>query len=218
MATPNTDGIDSSHHQDLTGAPLPELTFAIQKVSQGPAFRDPDLKQMATFYRTSPQVKHVGFYHYMDDAPAGAQVLNFIKTFEETCGYLLPGEFFMVDWERFTYKDRTGFAKRSEVAAFITVLTEYLKGKGYKDARNRIVMYSAPWVPGFTLWRVGNPLDPFIYPNYNLSGKGSGWIYSKILRADVWQWTSTLRLAAFTGNVDGNHILNWSYFDWLART
>lgn len=216
MGTPNTDGIDTSRHQTLSiTSKFPPLTFAMHKVSEGRSWGDPELREFATMYRNSPQIKHVGFYHYMrSDTPAGDQALNFINKFEKVCGYLLPGEFIVLDWER---DSAGGIAKVSEVEAWCTVIGEWLKAKGYKDAHNRIGVYSAPWVTGFSTWRKRNPTKALFLANYRTNRllPFNGWSESAKWNASVWQWTSSGVVGGIANRVDVNHVFNWSWFRWL---
>ena len=217
MATPNTDGIDTARYQILNGKPLPPLTFAMHKVSEGRSYGDGTLQKFATVYRNSPQIKHVGFYHFLrSDVPAGDQVLNFINKFEKVCGYLLPGEFIVCDWER---DSAGGTAKLSELEAWCNAVAGWLTSKGYADAHNRIAVYSAPWVPGFTTWRQRNPKKALFLANYRTNRllPFNGWSESKRWDATVWQWTSSGLVSGISNRVDVNQVNNWSWFDWLAK-
>ena len=227
MATPRTDGIDTSHYQDLSfdTGPLPALKFAMHKVSEGGRYRDPDLFDFTTRYRNSPQVEHVGFYHWLrSDWSVEAQVQNFLGALGSTVGGVLAGEFVVIDWER-TYV-KAGAVTKGVIGRNLTRAlpdptpadVEKFRAAvaGFLGDKNRVAVYSAPWVNGFTAWRKANPHTPLFLANYRTNKllPFNGWAESERWNATAWQWSSSAQVPGIVGRCDVNQARDYGWFDY----
>lgn len=218
MATPRLDGIDTSHYQRLDMVrPLPKLKFAMHKVSEGGRYRDPTLFDFTTRYRNDPSVEHVGFYHWLrSDWTVEAQVENFLGALQAKVGGVLSGEFVVIDWER-TYKTVGGKQVAlpdptpTMVETFRTQVAGFLGGD-----KNRVAVYSAPWVTGFRTWRASNPNTPLFLANYRTNKllPFNGWAESERWNATAWQWTSSGQVPGIVGRCDLNQARDYGWFDY----
>lgn len=195
---PRIDGIDTSHHNTLGDpARLPSLTFAMHKLTEGSRYRDPTAATWLAAYRR-PNVGHVGGYHYMrSDSPAASQAAHFLATWRALG--MGPDDFAVCDWER----DSAG--------AFATpaMVDEWLRIVDLALGPHRVHVYSASWVPGFTIWRAQHPTRGLFYAAYSLA---AGEAVARRYGADVWQWTSTAAVSGIVGACDANHLLNPDFF------
>lgn len=210
MATPQLDGIDTSHYQGLTGTPLPPLTFAMHKASEGARGRDETLPQFLGRYRASSQVAHVGAYHWLrSDSPVDAQAENFLAAVG-TAGGLQPGEFAVCDWER-----TKGLADPTPQA-----VERWCGLVGAEIGRHRVAVYSAPWVTGFATWWARNRAAALFLANYRTNRllPWNGWSESARWAATAWQWSSTGRVPGIAGNCDMNHVWRPSWFAALNHS
>lgn len=209
MPTPRIDGIDTSHYQALTPAPLPALTFAMHKASEGVSYQDPTLSMFTMRYRTSKQVAHVGFYHFLrSDSSAVSQFVNFSKAITSVGG-LHDGEFVCLDWER----DSTGrIADPQAVEAWVSLAQQAW-------GAHKVAVYSSPVVTGFNTWRFRNPTVALFLPNYRTSPlmPGNGWAAAKTHNATAWQWSSTQQASGIAGRVDVNHVFDPAWFARLSK-
>ena len=207
MATPNTDGIDTSHYQSLTTTDLPRLTFAMHKATEGASYKDPTLGKFISRYRSSA-VKHVGFYHFLRAGDPDGQAANFISTVKNV-GFD-PGDFWVVDWER------AGDGK----SASPVEVDRFRRKVGAVFGESCGAVYSAPWVSGFAQWRKANPKVAFFLANYRTSKllPFNGWSKSARWDATAWQWTSKGRVTGIAGRVDLNHVFKPAWFSKLTPT
>jgi hypothetical protein len=208
MAPPRLDGIDTSHWQTLTGAPLPNLVFAMHKASEGRSYHDPTMPKFTAYYRASASVKHVGFYHFLrSDSSAAEQAKNFIDAVQGVGG-LKPGEFWVCDWER---DNLGGFASVATVVEFCRLVSAVFgKTKG--------AVYSAPWVTGFKEWRFNNPHTALFLANYRTSPllPNNGWAVSAQTGAVAWQYTGKGKTPGIAGNCDQNMVMQPAWFAALT--
>lgn len=210
MTRPNLDGIDTSRYQEFDGNPLPALTFALHKATEGDGYRDKTMPAFIARYRASRQIRHVGFYHWLrSDSSIDEQAAHFIATVRSVGG-LLDGEFAMCDWER-----TKGIP---DPAPFAVERWCWLVGEAF--GHHRVAVYSAPWVDGFTAWRQRNPGVAFFLANYRTSQllPGNGWSVSRKWDATAWQWSGSGRCPGISGDCDLNHVWRPEWFAALNTT
>ena len=209
MPTPTLTGIDTSHYQAFNGAPLPALTFAVHKASQGASYKDPTLPAFIARYRGT--VAHPGFYHYIEPptiGSAGAQVDNLAAAIDNVGG-LHDGEFVLLDWER----GSNGVIPDLNTVAAITLLCIARWGD------QRLMMYTNRRMtePAFSKWRAQFPTVAICLANTRTSRlmPNNGWAECAALGATVWQYGSG-PVQGFTGTVDWDMVLKPAWFDALT--
>jgi len=203
--TPNLDGIDTSRYQRFTGAPLPALTFAIHKATEGVKWQDPTYPQFVAAYRATPHIRHVGAYHWLrSDSSGASQAEHFLRAAQ-----LRAGEFAVIDWER--TPDRPD-PTPAQVEQFRGVVAAVL-------GEHRVMVYSAPWVRGFKEWRQSHPQVAFCLANYRTSRllPFNGWAESARWDATAWQYTCRGTTPGIQGHCDQNHVWKPEWFAALDQ-
>jgi len=210
MPTPMLTGIDSSHYQQLLPSPpLPSLTFAVHKATQGAGYKDPTLATFITRYRGT--VAHPGFYHYIEPPTIGspqAQVANFTSAVD-ACGGLKDGEFVLLDWER----GSNGVIPDLATVAAITLMVIARYGE------QRVMMYTNRRMtePMFSAWRAKFPNVALCLANTRTSTlmPNNGWSECAALGATVWQYGSG-PVQGFGNTVDYDMVMRPQWFAALT--
>lgn len=213
MPTPNEDGIDISHWNVVVDEnQIPRYPLMSCKATEGKQFVSPKFRDFwAMFARLG--AKYRGAYHWVrSDSTMKAQVDHLAKTLDSVGG-LLAGDFVQLDWET-----------TANVPNVTPIQIEEWCDLATARWGDRVIVYGAPWVPGFVDWRDRNPTFPVWLANYNvtLSSKG-GWVNSAKYDAAVWQWSSTWKVPGFLWNptnpddgIDVNHIWSSATLDRLC--
>lgn len=220
---PNIDGIDTSPWQTIIG-PQPPLTFAIEKASDGYGWPASTFVPHTMHYRAQPHIDHVGAYHWLRSNSTPARQFDAFRSAVDLVGGLRPQDFALLDWER-TYVTTTErqngimrTIRRALPDPMIEQVEEWCRLADREYGFERVMVYSAPWVPGFVQWRARNPHRALIIARYITSGPLSGWTSLAKYNPTAWQWTSSAQVSGFTGRVDANHIFDRSWFDRLKPT
>lgn len=201
-----TDGPDTSHYQTVTHLSLvPDWELWSHKATEGRSFKDPSL---ATFlgYMAAKNVRYRGIYHWLrPDHDLGQQLAN-LKSVVAALGGLPKGMMIQIDWERTsgTTAGDNGCATQAQAQQFWNMCQH--------EWPNRVIMYSANWVPGFVGWRNANPEAPVWYANYTSQAVNMAKKYDSTLI----QWTSTYNASGFVGKIDMNMILKRNVLDQLC--
>jgi GH25 family lysozyme M1 (1,4-beta-N-acetylmuramidase) len=205
---PRIDGFDVSHWNTVTAtADVPELPLMSCKATEGRSFVSPTLTMYASMFEQKA-ARYSGVYHWIrSDSSVQAQVDNLLNALNkvgwiEPSGALRVGALIQLDWERTTknLKDRPPEVLPDPPVAMIEEWVDRVQQR-FGD---RVIVYSADWMPAFAPWRERNPGVPLWYANYNSeSGRKKCTKYN----ADVWQWSSKTKVSGFLKGIDVNEIL-----------
>jgi GH25 family lysozyme M1 (1,4-beta-N-acetylmuramidase) len=206
MAAPRNDGLDISNHQrpeEIVWADVPLYPLMAHKATEGKGYRDPYFVDRFRLFRERGH-KYRGAYHWIrSDSPMEAQVANLTATLEAVgTDDLLPGEFVQLDWET---TPNIPNVTPAQVDEWLRLFRERWG--------DRVIVYCAAWVPGFTTWRNANPDVPVWYADYRQT---AGRVAATSYDATLWQWTSTAQVPGISEGVDANEILRADVLDRIA--
>ena len=185
-------GIDISNWQNgLDISKLTEIDFVIAKATEGISYVD---RTCDGFIQSA--IKHNklwGIYHFARENDATREAEHFYQSIKGYIGHGIP----VLDYEV--------WGRNSDVAwceKFIQKFYDltgiwcmiYISASHCKDFRNS-------WIPEKCgLWVAGYPKNYTSWPDTTIPYNVNPWNF-----AAIWQFTSSLRLNGFSGNLDGDY-------------
>lgn len=192
-------GIDISNWQ--SGIRLSRLTndidFCIVKATEGIGYKDPYLDDFWLQSRDCGLL--YGFYHFARENDPEKEANWFYTQVIDMIGHGIP----VLDYET-ENDDNCEWCERFintfyDLAGVYPVL--------YISAY-RVPQYNGSWIPEKCgLWIAGYPYPAESFDNQEMPYSIGAWDF-----AAMWQFTSSLRLSGYNGNLDGNY----AYMDALA--
>jgi GH25 family lysozyme M1 (1,4-beta-N-acetylmuramidase) len=201
---PDAHGPDWSHHQTLTGSPIPAWPLWTHKATEGANYVDP---MFLPRWRDAEARGHRwrgGYTWLRSDATMKVHADNALKMTAKIGG-LPVGTMWQTDWE-------TTPNLPPVTAVQVTEFNDRIEqGIG----RQCVITYGSDWVPEFIQWRMANPDAPLWYANYNTNPELStgGPAECAKYSADVWQWTSSFTHPCVAGRFDMNAVLHAATLD-----
>jgi GH25 family lysozyme M1 (1,4-beta-N-acetylmuramidase) len=216
MATPLMHGFDISHWNTVTNeAVIPRYPLMSAKATEGGGFRDPKFGAFWSMFKRL-KAKHRGAFHWIrSDASVTAQVNNFLGALQAVSAYspssgLEAGALIQLDWE-ITIKDG------KQIPPVPVAWVEEWIDRIQQKVGDRVIVYSADWVPGFPDWRQRHPDFPLWYSNFKLgTASDAGPAECARFNADLWQWTDEFLVPGFAAGIDGNMILDGAVLERVA--
>lgn len=211
--SPRTDAIDyaANYQTNIDWQTLATLNLNchINKATEGVNYQTPGGNTYMQFMRAYHLKRRIGYHFIRRDSKTIYQIDNLSRWWTKLGG-MQDGEASMIDWE----------PPKGQPAATADQVISFLNIHEQRYGPNRCMVYSADWVPEFTIWRQYHPEVPLMYTNMWIAARDGTNKDSRIEPTHydpaIWQWGIRYDLPV-QPRVDVNEIWNLPQLDALCN-
>lgn len=182
-------GIDVSNWQDGLIPSILDIDFCIAKATEGIGYTDPCCDGFVQNCIDNNILW--GFYHFARENDPTAEAEYFVKETSNYFGNGIP----VLDYETSNYNDVQWCENFINRVYELTGIWSMLYTNAY-----HVSDYNESWIPKTCgLWLAGYPFPAGSWTDMNMPYSIGAWEFCAI-----WQFTSSLNLQGYSGNLDGN--------------